>query len=100
MEAKQDFRHVLFAAALAAAAGVFSGSALAMPTPAGTDAFGRSSDWMLRHGLGVTPKVVVGRDVNAVPGRASNDASSAGRAGTGMRSITVESRNTGTLGRA
>lgn len=100
MDAKKDSRHVLFVAALTAAAGVFSASAAAMPAPASIDAVGRSSDWLLKHGLGAAPKVVVGRDVNTVPGRASNDAWRASRTGTGMQSVTVESRNIGTLGRA
>jgi hypothetical protein len=100
MDAKKDFRHLLLVATLTTAAGVFSGSTLAMPPLASIDAVGRSSDWMLRHGLGAAPKVVVGRDVNAVSGRASNDAWRASRTGAGMQSITVESRNIRTLGRA
>jgi hypothetical protein len=96
MDAKRVFGHAFVVAALAAAAGMFSGSALAMPTPAGIDAVGRSSDWLVRHGLGVTPRLAAGRDVNGVPGRASNDA---WRTGTAVRSISVQSRNIRTFGR-
>lgn len=99
MDARKDIRHVLFVAALAAAAGVFSANAFAMPAPTSIDAVGRSSDWILRHGLATTPKVDVGRDVNEVSGRASIQAMPAGKAAA-RGSATVEHRDIAIFGRA
>ena len=101
MDTKRDtrIRHVLFVATLAIAAGVFSANSFGMPTPAGVDALGRSSDWMLSHGLGTVPKVALGRDVNGTPGRAGPVGQPAGR-DAAVKSVTAEPRSIGIFGRA
>jgi hypothetical protein len=75
---------------LTVAAGVFSGSSFGMPMPAGIDALGRSIDWMLQHGLAKAPRVVAGRDVNVVFGRASGHALPSGTARGAVKAVTIE----------
>jgi len=84
---------------LAVSAGLLSAPGFAMPTPAAVDAVGRSSDWMLIHGLGTTPKIAAGREVNGTQGRASALARTARPAGA-LKSVTVEPRSVGVFGRA
>lgn len=101
MNARKDIRSALLVATLATAAGVFSGSSFGMPMPAGIDALGRSSDWMLQHGLAKAPKkVVAGRDVNGVFGRASGQALPSETARGAVKAVTIEPRGIATFGRA
>lgn len=100
MNARKDIRSALLVATLATAAGVFSGSSFGMPMPAGIDALGRSSDWMLQHGLAKAPKVVAGRDVNGVFGRASGQALPSETARGAVKAVTIEPRDIATFGRA
>lgn len=100
MDARKDIRNALLVATLAIAAGVFSGSNIGMSMPAGLDAQGRSSDLMLQHGLAKAPKVVAGRDVNGVFGRASGQALRSGTARAAVKAVTIEACGIATFGRA